>query len=483
MGKAISHHNNTIFKYRRLGYSPCHVLVNYSLTMVFLSSLAGGCLSSPDVSKIIRKAQTSEDPPRIVSAQGLLSREQSNDILYQLRQTVPPTNILSGYLDVMDSLTQNPITAGNKVKLLADDPMVYDTMFQTIESAKVNINVETFFIDDDRFGNRLAELLIQKQTQGVQVNFIYDSIGSEAAPDSFFKRLQDAGIQVIEFSPVKPPWHSGRGLRLRLDHRKIIIVDGTVAITGGTNISEGFFIDVDDPKKGTIAKLPWRDTDVLIEGPAVAQLQRLFLDNWKKQNGPEIKETNYFPELKNKGDALVRIISSSPGKNKRLTFVMYITAITFARHSIHITAGYFVPDKQLIKALTAAAERGVDVKIVLPLASDYISTVIAGQFSYSKLLKAGVKLYVVQNEVLHAKTAVIDGIWSTIGSTNMDNWSFLSNDEVNTVILDRHFAAEMEALFEKDMENSVRIKLEQWQKRPLLTRFNEWFTHLFIYWL
>jgi cardiolipin synthase len=455
------------------------------LFFVTVSSLglAGGCLSVPDVSKIIGRIPATDDPPRIESAQDMLSPEQRRTVMEKLRRSVPPTEMLDRYLEIMDSYTDKPLTVGNKVTLLIDDPAVYGAMLRAIENAKQTINVETFFIDDDKIGRTFADLLMRKRAQGVKVNLIYDRVGSQAASDAFFKRLRDAGVNVVEFFPVKPPWNAHRGLHIRLDHRKILIVDGRLAIMGGTNISEGYFIDVDEASEGGMAALPWRDTDVQIEGPAVAQLQRLFLNNWSRQNGPELSTEEYFPPLKEEGDTLVRILASSPGEHKRLTFVMYVSAITCATRSIHITAAYFVPDKQIVNALTGAARRGVDVKLVLPLASNYTSTIEGGQFSYSRLLKAGVKLYERRDAVLHAKTAVIDGVWSTVGSTNMDNWSFLSDDEVNAVILDHRFAEEMEALFDKDLKNSDRIILSEWQKRPFLAKLNEWFTHLFAYWL
>jgi cardiolipin synthase len=480
-GKATSRKDQK-YAIKRFGV---RTLTQLSLVLLTASMLgfAGGCLSVPNVSKMIGRVPASDDPPRIVSPRGSLAPEQSGAVMKNLRRSVPATDMLDRYLEIVDSYTDEPLTIGNKVTLLVDDPAVYAAMIKAIENAKHSVNVETFFIDSDRFGRGFADLLIRKQKQGVQVNLIYDRVGSQAAPETFFKRLRDAGVNVVEFFPVKPPWNAHRGLHIRLDHRKILVVDGTLAIIGGTNISEGFFIDVDDAGEGGIAALPWRDTDVQIEGPAVARLQRLFLHNWARQNGPELSTEDYFPLLKQEGDTLVRILANSPGEHKRLTFVMYVSAISCAARSIHITAAYFVPDKQIVDALANAARRGVDVKLVLPLASNYTSTIEGGQFSYSRLLKAGVKLYERRDAVLHAKTAVIDGVWSTVGSTNMDNWSFLSDDEVNAVILDRQFAEEMEALFKNDLRDSDQILLSEWRKRPFLNKLNEWFTHLFAYWL
>jgi cardiolipin synthase len=270
---------------------------------------------------------------------------------------------------------------------------------------------------------------------------------------------------------------------LRFDHRKILIVDGTLAITGGVNVSRGCSLKGFGAKNGEKPSVTWRDTDVQIEGPAVAQLQKLFLDTWQQRGGQKLSPRSYLPELKEEGNVLVRVVANSPGEYNRMTFVMYVSAITFARHSVHLTTAYFVPDDQILRALTDAAKRGIDVKIVLPSISDSSMAVDAARSYYSKLLKAGVKLYEYRKALLHAKTAVIDGIWSTVGSTNMDYWSFLSDDEINAVILDRQFATEMEALFEKDIGQSEQIKLEDWKNRPFFPRLGEWFAHLFVYWL
>ena len=224
--------------------------------------------------------------------------------------------------------------------------------------------------------------------------------------------------------------------------------------------------------------MPWRDTDVQIEGPAVAEFQKLFLDTWEQQKGAKLSDRNYFPDAKEQGNALVGVLGSTPGEANRITFIMYVVAITFAENSLHMTNAYFVPDAQILKALTDAAKRGVDVKIILPGITDRSLAQYAGQYHYSDLLKSGVKLYKRRNVLLHAKTLVIDGVWSTVGSTNMEWWSFSTNDEVNAVILSREFATEMEKMFADDLAESDQIRWEEWKKRPLLIKIREWFSHL-----
>jgi cardiolipin synthase len=229
--------------------------------------------------------------------------------------------------------------------------------------------------------------------------------------------------------------------------------------------------------------VPWCDTDVKIEGPAVAEFQKVFIGTWKSQKGPALSDNNYFPELQDMGTSLVQIIDSTQGQMNRMTFVLYISALTFAGKSIHMTNAYFVPDNQILTALTDAAQRGVDVRIVLPKVSMHPTALYAGQYYYSVLLRSGMKLYERRNATLHAKTAVIDGVWSTVGSTNMDFLSFLRNDEVNTIILNREFAAGMEKMFEADIAESDMILWEEWKERPLWPRITEWFAHLLSSWL
>jgi len=231
------------------------------------------------------------------------------------------------------------------------------------------------------------------------------------------------------------------------------------------------------------AAIHWRDTDIQIEGPAVGELQKLFLDTWLKQKGSKLSERSYLPDLKEAGKALVRVVGSTPGETNRIPFIVYVSAISFAEHSIHMTNSYFIPDDQIVKALTDAAGRGVDVKIILPGITDSSLVLHAQRYHYSVLLKAGVKIYEHDTSLLHAKTATVDSVWSTVGSTNMDFLSLLSNNEVNAVILSREFAARMEKIFAVDLANSRQIKWKDWKNRPYLPRVREWFINLFVRWL
>ena len=459
-----------------------NIVKPFILFALFVSivSLSTGCATLPNVSEMIDETPSDQEPRQIVSSKGLLSPQKSKAVMDRLKRSVDPTDILERHTAVVESITDSPLTKGNKVTLLTDGQATYAAMFNALQHAKDHINLESYIIEDDDTGRKFADLLLQKQAEGVQVHIIYDSFGSTKTPATFFQRLRDGGIQVVGFNPINPleareEW----GLTHR-DHRKILIVDGNVAIIGGINISRVYSSLPFKRKQHEKAPIHWRDTDIQVEGPAVAEFQKLFLDTWLKQKGPKLSERNYFPELKEMGNALVRVVGSTPGETNRIPFIVYVSAISFAEHSIHMTNSYFIPDGQIVQALTDAALRGVDVKIILPGITDSQLVLYAQRYHYSELLKSGVKLYERNTSLLHAKTAVVDKVWSTVGSTNMDFLSLLNNDEVNAVILSHEFAVEMEKMFVRDLADSRQIQWDEWKRRPFLPRAREWFVNLFI---
>jgi cardiolipin synthase len=252
-------------------------------------------------------------------------------------------------------------------------------------------------------------------------------------------------------------------------------VDGRTAFLGGINISSvyssgsiGRGRDAPvDPKSG------WRDTDVQIDGPVVAGFQKLFMQTWEKQKGPALAPRDYFPTVAASGNDIVRAIGSSPDDPFSLIYLTLVSAITNAEKNVYITNAYFVPDPQLLKALLDAARRGVDVRIMLPSTSDSQTVFYAGRSYYAELLEGGVKIYERKAALLHAKTAIVDGVWSCVGSSNLDWRSALANDEINAVILGREFAAQMQAAYMTDIAASNAIDLETWSRRSLLDRFRE----------
>ena len=446
-------------------------------------AISSGCAALPNVSEKIDAVPTAREPQQIVSTKGLLSPKQSKAIMERLKRSVAPTDILERHIAVVESVTESPLTKGNNVTLLADGQATYAAMFKVLQNANDHINLETYIMEDDDVGCKFADLLLQKQAEGVQVNLIYDSVGSMKTPAAFFQRLRDGGIQVVEFNPINPLKIQKQWELIHRDHRKILIIDGKVAIIGGINISEVYSSGPFRRKQNEEAPIHWRDTDIQIEGPAVAEFQKLFLETWLTQKGPKLSGRDYFPDLKEKGNALVRVIGSTPGQTNRIPFIVYVSAMTFAAHSIHMTNAYFIPDEQIVQALTDAARRGVDVKIILPGITDSQLALYSQRYYYSRLLKSGVKIYEHSTSLLHAKTAVIDKVWSTVGSTNMDHLSLLTNDEVNAVILNHEFAVEMEKMFVRDLADSRQIQWAEWKKRPLFQRIRGWLMHLFSRWL
>jgi cardiolipin synthase len=349
--------------------------------------------------------------------------------------------------------------------------------------------METYILDDDEVGQRFAQALIAKQRQGVQVNLIRDSVGTLDTPAAFFQQLTDNGVRVLEFNPINPLLTRKEWELNQRDHRKLLIVDGRTAFLGGINIS-GVYSD-GSFRRGSRARsssrpdlnLAWRDTHLQLRGPVVAELQKLFLATWESQKGAPLVAKNYFPPPENAGRAVVRAIGSSPEEPYSPIYATLLSAIASAETSVYLTNAYFAPDPQLLEALEAAAQRGVDVKLILPSQTDSWLVFHAGRNSYGRLLRAGVKIHERRGVILHSKTALIDGVWATVGSTNLDWRSFLHNYELNAVVLGTDFGRQMETMFAKDLAASDAITLEPWQRRALDLRMKEWVARVWEYWL
>jgi len=269
------------------------------------------------------------------------------------------------------------------------------------------------------------------------------------------------------------------------DHRKLLIADGRVAFLGGINISSVYSggSSSGGGSRGTGERQPWRDTDLQVEGPVVAEFQKLFIETWEKQKGEPLAKRQYFPPLQRQGDEVVHAIGSAPEEPFSAIYATFISAIDSAEREVLLTNAYFVPDPQLIASLKAAVARGVDVRLVLPGTSDAPLVFHAGRSYYDELLSAGVKIYERRRALLHSKTALIDGVWSTVGSTNLDWRSFLHNQELNAVVLGAGFGAQMRASFEDDLANSEQISLGKWRWRSIGTRAKEAFARVWQYWL
>jgi cardiolipin synthase len=439
---------------------------------------AAGCATLPDTDALIERH--AGQAARFESARGPLSERRNAAVLAELKRRSGDIGILEKQIVLEQAIAGSPLILGNKVTLLQDGAGTYPAMLAAIRGARGHINLETYIFEDDEIGRQFAQALLEQQGRGVQVNVIYDSVGGISTPKAFFDRLKAGGIEVLEFNPVKPlkaktPW-----LINNRDHRKLLVVDGRTAFIGGINISSVYSSGSAVRRGGNAGgeMVAWRDTHIQLEGPVVGELQKLFMKTWEKQRGKPLAPKDYFPELRREGSEIVRAIGSTPDDPYSLIYLTLISAIGNAEQQVYLTNAYFVPDPQLVKSLIEAAGRGVDVKLILPSHSDSEITFHAGRSHYSTLLEGGVKLYERRGELLHAKTAVIDGVWSTVGSTNLDWRSFLDNDEINAVILGREFGQRMQAVFAGDLAASEAIDRERWEQRPLSFRFKEWMARM-----
>jgi cardiolipin synthase len=442
--------------------------------------LVAAACAVPDIDRFL--LTTEPVSVRLEGARGPLTRAQSEKILADLKKRSPDSDVLVHHVAIEEALAANPLTVGNKVTLLEDGQATYPAMLAVIRAAKHHVHLETYIFDDDEVGRTFAAALTERAHAGVKVRVIYDAVGSNKTPREFFERLAAGGVEVREFNPTTPD----RLLMLNhRDHRKLTLVDGRVAFLGGINISSVYGTvrsgsgsgprrhDEDEGKP--FAERPWRDTQVRIEGPVVADFEDAFLNQWARlRKEPVITDKAYTPQLKPVGNDLVRAIAGAPSEQEiNPMYVALISAIDNAERSVHITNAYFVPHRDLVKALERAARRGVDVKLVLPGRTDSWLAFNAGRSFYEDLLEDGVKIYERKARLLHAKTATIDGVWSTVGSTNLDWRSLVYNDELNAVVLGPEFAAQMEALFAKDIADSTPITREDWAQRPLQARVRE----------
>lgn len=378
----------------------------------------------------------------------------------------------------------------NAAQLLVDGPSTYDAMFAAVRRARCSIDVESYIFENKGPGEKLGTLLVERARAGVTVRVLYDSVGSFEVDDAFFESLEAEGISVCEFNPIRP-WRRLTGLLdiNHRDHRKVMIIDDTVAFVGGVNISHVYSSSSMKLKraKKVRGRGGWRDTHMRLRGPAVTELARAFDANWDAQGCSNTRERPACdPATDCSADecaAAVGIVPSNADEGDSPIRALLRDALNNARHSARLTMAYFVPDDAMLDALIRAARRGVEVEIMLPGNSDSAVMACAGQFHYAKLLDAGARIYEHQGKMLHAKTVVIDGVWSTIGSCNFDWRSFCHNDEINAVAISRELGTAMEALFGEDRENARQIHATTWKQRGLWQRCCERFVMLGAYFL
>ena len=389
------------------------------------------------------------------------------------------------------------LKSGNQLTLLLDGPQAHEAQLRAIASAQHHVHLETYLLTDDELGTRYGEVLQERARAGVKVRLMLDGLGASGAGDDYREALRDAGVELREFNSINP-FKNPRVWRMtRRSHRKTLIVDGRLAFTGGVNITDEYRRSPEDPRPAVGSERGWRDTQVMIEGPAVAEFQQMFLTYWARLGALRDEDGCYRSEAVADADARVCAITDQGGdfvdhlmpdappshlmqlrpkyRVEPRIYHAYLSAIRLARERIWITQAYFAPTGKLIRALAAAARRGLDVRLLLPSVSDVPLVRYAGRRCYARLLKSGVRIWEYQPAMLHAKTAVIDGVWATVGSANLDYRSLFHNDEANAFIVDAAFAHKLERVFEHDLRHASAIQLAQWKRRGVFDRLMELF--------
>lgn len=367
------------------------------------------------------------------------------------------------------------VMGGNAVRLLKNGDEAFAELLKTLRSAKEYILLEFYAFSDDAVGRMFQELLLQKVGEGVRVYLIYDAVGSVLTDSDFFSAMSAGGIKVGEFRPVvlwKPYWNW-----IKRDHRKIVCVDGETALVGGFNISV-----YDAPV--SLGGRGWKDSQVRVEGPVVGELERLFWESWAASSvAPDAAPLCNPGKRRLAGGIYASVVSASGMRNFRSIRRSYSYAIDRAKRYIYITNAYFLPDRFVYRRLIRAVRRGVDVRIIGPYKTDHPYIRWATWSTYPHMIKNGIRIYEWKGEILHSKTAVIDGIWSSIGSHNLDHRSLHYNLEVNINVYDQAFGSEMAQFFMDDLKNSKTITLADTKGRPFLSKASSKLLYLFRSWL
>ncbi len=368
------------------------------------------------------------------------------------------------FLRSMGLLIGPSILEGNKATELINGDRIFPSMLQAIEGAKKSILFETYIYWSGDIGTQFANALAQRARAGVKVHVLMDWVGSSKVDDAILSILKDAGIELKMYHPLR--WYNLSRMNNRT-HRKLLIVDGNVGFTGGVGIAPIWTGDGQDPDH-------WRDSHFRVEGPVVAQLQGVMLDNWSKATGQVLHGPDYFPPISRAGNEKAQVFASSPSGGSESMLMMYLIAITAASRSIDLSSAYFVPDDLTRRALIAAIKRGVRVRIITPGKHMDAETVRrASRGMWGELLNAGVEIYEYQPTMYHCKVMIVDGLMTSVGSTNFDVRSFRLNDEANLNIYDAAFATRQTAIFEADLLRAQRMTHQQWLARPVTERLGE----------
>ena len=361
------------------------------------------------------------------------------------------------------------IVAGNRIENLENGAEIFPAMLAAVKGAKQTISFETYIYWSGAVGRQFAEALEERARAGVKVHVLIDWVGSQKMDDALVDEMQSAGIEVQLYHPLH--WYNLGRMNNRT-HRKLLVVDGRLGFTGGVGIADQWDGHAQDPDH-------WRDSHYRLEGPAVLQMQAAFLDNWIKTTGKVLQGVEYFPPVPPAGDQMAQVFTSSPSGGGDSMALMYLLSITAAEKTIDLSASYFVPDELTRRALRAALDRGVKVRIIVP--GRHIDAQVVRQASradWGTLLQAGAEMYEFAPTMFHCKMMLVDSKLASVGSTNFDSRSFRLNDEANLNVYDHAFAEKLEDVFEADLKRSKRITYEAWKHRPLRQKITERFSSL-----
>lgn len=362
------------------------------------------------------------------------------------------------------------LTVNNRLKVLNNGAATFEEIKAALRGARSFIHLEYYIIEDDPLGREIADILIGKALEGVEVRLIYDDVGSWGLSRRYIRSLRKAGVQVRCFMQVVFPWLTSK-VNYR-NHRKILIVDGTVAFTGGINIAQRY---ITGTKYGI-----WRDTHLKLEGESVNMLQIVFMVDWYFVSKQMLTDhAKYLPPTDVRQEHLVQIATSGPDSDWASIMQAFFSAITHAQHHIYIASPYFMPNEAILTAIKVASLSGIDVRIMIPSRSDSKIVYWASRSYIGELIDADVKVYLYRKGFNHSKLIMIDGQFSSLGTANMDIRSFEDNFEVSAIIYDREITAELEAEFLEDLRQCRLVTREYWETRPLLHNIYEAFSRLF----
>ena len=390
----------------------------------------------------------------------LLAQDQ---VTLELRSALAAEDVR--YPDYVASLVGTELSRGNAFEVLTNGDQIFPPMLDAIRGARRRISFETYIFDVGRVATEFVEALAQAAQRGVKVNMVVDAVGGSSMEQEQIERLRRAGCQVAQFN--MPAWYSLEELNYRT-HRKILVIDGLTAFTGGVGVADHWLGNAQ-------SKDQWRDTQVRITGPVVRAVEAAFYENYVEADGPVAPILDDAPPPAGEGGEAMVVVSSPTGGSNDLKR-LYLLTLGGARRSIDITTPYFVTDESTLWSLEEAVRRGVKIRIVMEgELTDAMPVKYASRHMYERLLQQGIELYEYRPTMMHAKTLVVDGVWSVFGSANFDNRSLELNDEMNVAVNSRPLAQRLLADFEQDLKASHRITLEEWRRRPLLDKVRERF--------